>query len=147
MTSPTSRAAQLPLAAEDLPAVFAARFNSGDARAVAELYEPGAVFVPPTGEPARSPAAIERANAAFLGLGLPIAVRPREVQVTDDGLALLVVDWEIEGTGPDGDRVHVRATATDVARRGPDGRWRYVIDNPFGGVPHAERFDAGRPSN
>ncbi|GAB3144667.1 hypothetical protein GCM10027290_23430 [Micromonospora sonneratiae] len=22
--------------------------------------------------------------------------------------------------------------ATDVGRRGTDGRWRYVIDNPFG---------------
>ncbi|MGW4131104.1 hypothetical protein [Amycolatopsis japonica] len=24
------------------------------------------------------------------------------------------------------------ATATDVAKRGEDGLWRYVIDNPFG---------------
>ncbi|MFH8370832.1 YybH family protein [Streptomyces sp. NPDC018031] len=136
----------LPLAAEELPAEFAARFNTGDARAVQELYEPGAVFVPPAGEPARTPAAIGRANAAFLGLGLPISVRPRDVHVTDDGLALLVVDWEIEGTGPDGEPVRVAATATDVARRGPDGRWRYVIDHPFGGVPAERRFDAGRPS-
>lgn len=135
----------LPLAAEELPAEFAARFNSGDAQAVAELYESGAVFVPPGGPPARTPAAIERANAAFLGLGLPITVRPRDVQVTDDGLALLVVDWEIEGTGPDGEPVRIAATATDVARRGPDGRWRYVIDNPFGGVPAEERIGAARP--
>jgi hypothetical protein len=35
-------------------------------------------------------------------------------------VALLAVDWEIDGT------------AVDVARRGPDGGWRYVIDNPFG---------------
>jgi ketosteroid isomerase-like protein len=35
---------------------------------------------------------------------------------------------------PDGEHVHVDGTATDVARRGPDGLWRYVIDNPFGTV-------------
>ncbi|EFL19641.1 predicted protein [Streptomyces sp. C] len=35
-------------------------------------------------------------------------------------------------TGRDGVPVHVEGTATDVARRGPDGRWRYAIDNPFG---------------
>jgi ketosteroid isomerase-like protein len=44
----------------------------------------------------------------------------------------LIVDWVIDGTGPEGQAVHVEGTATDIARRGPDGRWRYVIDNPFG---------------
>ncbi|MFC0541453.1 hypothetical protein [Kutzneria chonburiensis] len=28
--------------------------------------------------------------------------------------------------------VQVEGTATDVARRGPDGCWRYVIDNALG---------------
>lgn len=46
--------------------------------------------------------------------------------------ALLIVDWSIEGTGSDGNGVDFEGTAADVARRGADGRWRYVIDNPFG---------------
>ena len=57
------------------------------------------------------------------GLGLPITVRPRRVEVAGD-LALLIVDWTV---GED-----ISGTATDVARRGADGCWRYVIDNPFG---------------
>ncbi|MGI8722918.1 MAG: YybH family protein [Geodermatophilaceae bacterium] len=71
------------------------------------------------------------ANARFQGLGLPIDVRPRHVYVADD-IALLIVDWTIDGTGPDGTPVHLQGTATDVARRGPQGTWRYIIDNPFG---------------
>ncbi len=51
----------------------------------------------------------------------------RHAYVVDD-LALLVVEWSVRGAGVD-----LAATATDVVRRGPDGRWRYVIDNPFGG--------------
>ncbi|WP_457027959.1 YybH family protein [Kitasatospora sp. P5_F3] len=51
---------------------------------------------------------------------------------TADEIALLVVDWTITGTGPDGSPVDLTGTATDVARRGPDGYWRYLIDNPFG---------------
>jgi ketosteroid isomerase-like protein len=47
-------------------------------------------------------------------------------------LALLIGDFVIEGTGPDGAPVHQKGTATDVARRGTDGGWRYVIDNPPG---------------
>lgn len=71
------------------------------------------------------------ANARLLGLGLPIDVRPRHVYVSDD-IALLIVDWSIHGTAPDGGDVHVDGTATDVARRGRDGQWRYIIDNPCG---------------
>jgi uncharacterized protein (TIGR02246 family) len=129
----TATAPPHPLAREaaDVPAVFAARFNSGDAQAVAQMYEPDAVFVPPTGGIADSPEAIARANAGFLGLGLPLTVRPRHTYVAGD-VALLVVDWEIAGSGPDGAQVHIEGTATDVARRGTDGCWRYAIDRPAG---------------
>jgi hypothetical protein len=27
--------------------------------------------------------------------------------------------------------MHIEGTATDVARRGADGLWRYIIDNLF----------------
>ncbi len=137
----------LPRTAHDVPYVFAARFNAGDPDAVQEMYAPDAVFVPPDGVPATTPEGIRRANAAFLALGLPITVRPRQVRVAGD-TALLVVDWELgagkgegKGEGADGRGAHgavagpVRGTATDVARRGPDGHWRYLIDSPFGGSP------------
>jgi ketosteroid isomerase-like protein len=112
------------------PDAFAAAFNSGDPAAVERLYEPGGVLVARPGSPVTGP---ERAaaNGGLQGLGVPIEVHPRHVYVADD-IALLVVDWVIEGTGRDGAPVRVAGTATDVARRGPDGSWRYVIDNPWG---------------
>ncbi|MBE3009052.1 DUF4440 domain-containing protein [Microbispora sp. NEAU-D428] len=119
--------------AEDVPAVFAARFNSGVPAAVSEMYEDGAVFVPSPGT-AVTGDGIGRANAEFLGLGVPITVRPRHTYVSGD-LALLVVDWIIDGVDVRGDRVRIEGTATDVARRASDGVWRYVIDNPFGVAP------------
>ncbi|WP_436760980.1 YybH family protein [Streptosporangium sp. V21-05] len=121
---------QLAQRAEDVPAVFAERFNLGDAAAVAEVYESGAVFVPESGSPL-SGEQINAANGRFLALGLPITVRPRHVHTAGD-LALLIVDWVIDGTDRDGRSVRVAGTATDVARRGPDGYWRYAIDSPFG---------------
>ncbi|RFU43144.1 DUF4440 domain-containing protein [Actinomadura logoneensis] len=126
---------------EDVPSVFAERFNSGDLEALAEVYEDGAAFVPTPGTALTGEAALA-ANADFVGLGLPIAVEPRHVYATDD-LALLVVDWVIDGVGPDGVRTHIEGTATDVARRGADGRWRYIIDNPFG----TARGDTDAPSS
>ncbi|MEU9374188.1 DUF4440 domain-containing protein [Streptomyces sp. NPDC048255] len=112
------------------PSVFEAAFNSGSAEAVAAVYEHGAVFVPRAGEPVGG-AELRAANAGFQALGLPISVRPRHTYVAGD-IALLIVDWVIDGKGPDGGHVHIEGTATDVARRGADGLWRYVIDNPFG---------------
>ncbi|MEV4805125.1 DUF4440 domain-containing protein [Nonomuraea sp. NPDC049421] len=115
---------------EDVPLVFAELFNSGDPEKVAQIYESGAVFVPEPGVPLTGQEAYG-ANARFQRLGVPITVRPRHVYATGD-VALLVVDWVIDGTDRDGRPVHIEGTATDVARRGPDGGWRYVVDNPFG---------------
>lgn len=115
---------------EEVPAVFAERFNSGDASALAQVYEDAAVLVPEPGTPVTGPD-LHAANGRLQKLGVPISVRPRHVYRNGD-LALLIVDWVIDGAGQDGRAVHVEGTATDVARRGSDGRWRYVIDNPFG---------------
>ncbi len=114
----------MPLTADpaEHPFVFQAAFNTGSAEILDSLYEPDAVFIRRDG--AQVTGADRRsANGRILALGQPIVVAPRQVRVAGD-LALLIVDWVIEG--------HLAATATDVARRGPDGLWRYVIDNPFG---------------
>lgn len=116
-----------------LPAVFAAAFNSGDPTAVEQVYEDLGLLVPQPGRPVSGPARAA-ANASFQALGAPITTRPRHVYVADD-VALLIVDWSIDGPGADGRPVHLEGTATDVARRGEDGRWRYLIDNPFGTAP------------
>jgi ketosteroid isomerase-like protein len=113
-----------------LPGVFADAFNAGDPDAVEALFEPGAVFV---AEPGRLVSGDERRHATgdFLRLGVPIAITLRHSYVSAD-IALLIGDFVIHGTGPDGHGVHIEGTATDVARRGADGCWRYVIDNPPG---------------
>lgn len=112
------------------PHVFASAFNSGDPAAVERVYESGGLLIPSPGLPTTG-AERARANQRLLDLGLPITVKPRQVYAVDD-LALLIVDWAIDGQGPDGQPVHIHGTATDVARRGPDGLWRYAIDNPHG---------------
>jgi ketosteroid isomerase-like protein len=115
---------------EEVPTVFAERFNSGDAAALAQVYEEGAVLVPQPGVPV-SGSELHAANGRLQKLGVPVSVRPRHVYRSGD-VALLIVDWVIDGIGPEGQSVHVEGTATDVARRGSDGRWRYVVDNLFG---------------
>lgn len=45
---------------------------------------------------------------------------------------LIVSDYTITGTGPDGKRTCSSARGTEVVRRQADGTWRFVIDNPTG---------------
>ncbi|PZS22907.1 MAG: DUF4440 domain-containing protein [Pseudonocardiales bacterium] len=112
------------------PLVFARAFNSGNSDLVEQVYEPAGILVSSPGQPTTGDSRA-LANKALLDLGLPIDVRPRHIYVAED-IALLIVDWTIDGPGPDGQQVHIEGTATDVARRGNDGLWRYIIDNPFG---------------
>ncbi len=46
--------------------------------------------------------------------------------------ALLVADWRFHGTAADGSDVATSGTSIEVARRQPDGNWRYLIDLPYG---------------
>ncbi|MBL1096296.1 YybH family protein [Streptomyces coffeae] len=115
------------------PHAFAAAFNTFDPEALDQVYETDAAFVP---EPGRMVTGAERlrANAEFQRLRVPIRVMPRHTYTVGD-LALLIVDWIVAGTAADGSEVRIEGTATDVARRGPDGLWRYAIDVPFGTAP------------
>jgi uncharacterized protein (TIGR02246 family) len=119
---------------DQLPALFMRAYNAGDIDAVSRLYEPDAAIVP---APGHLVAGADRvaAMADFLtNTPIPITITVREVYVCGD-LALLLGDHVMEGTGPDGNHMRVTGTATDVLRRGADGHWRYVIDNPWGTDP------------
>ena len=105
-------------------------FNRGDGAGLDHLYEAGSVLVPVPGHPVVGPGR-SAANAHLLSLGLPMKASLRHCYVADD-IALLIIDWSIEGTGPDGSEINMAGIATDVVRRGHDGQWRYVIDNPCG---------------
>lgn len=121
------------LGPESLVAAFLAAFAAGDADRLDEVYEADAVLVPRPGAPVTGPDR-PAANRHLLGFGLPMQAAVRHVYQVGD-LALLVVDWSLRGRTRDGVPVDLAGTATDVARRGPDGTWRYVIDNPMGTAP------------
>jgi ketosteroid isomerase-like protein len=107
------------------------RFNSGKVEAMMALYAPEAVFVAKDGRTITDRTEIAAQFQRDMSLGLPLRANVRHVFVGGD-TAQIVVDWSIDGTGPDGEHVHVEGTASDVARRGADGLWRYLIDNNLG---------------
>ena len=54
----------------------------------------------------------------------------RGLQAND--LTLLITEWTINGTEPDGKPINLTGRGTVVLRRQSDGNWLMVIENPWG---------------
>jgi len=63
--------------------------------------------------------------------GAHLTNKPR-LCLTGDGTALVVVDWTLDVTAPDGTRVSPTGTTVSVARRSAGGSWLFTVLNPLG---------------
>ena len=121
----------LPTEPEGVIPSLVERFNSGKVEVMMALYAPEAVFIANDGRTITEHTEIAARLERDLKLGLPLKAKARHVFVGDD-TAQIVVDWSIDGKGPDGKDIHLGGSASDIVRRGADGRWRYIIDNNQG---------------
>ena len=126
-----SKSFPLPTEPEGVIPSLIERFNSGKVEAMMALHAPESVFIANDGRTITDHAEIAARLEQDLRLGLPLKAKVRHVFVADD-IAQIVVDWSIDGTGPDGKQVHLGGTACDVVRRAADGFWRFIIDNNQG---------------
>jgi uncharacterized protein (TIGR02246 family) len=115
---------------EDLHKLFEQMLNSGDIDALADLYAVDG-FLMARGAPARGSREIRQKLAEYIAMKPTIQLATRRVVQAGD-TALLLADWQFHGTRGDGGQVSTSGTSIEVARRQPDGSWRYVIDLPFG---------------
>lgn len=112
----------------ELAALFEKYFNAGDLEALISLYEPAALLFPQPGAAQSGTQAIQDSLGAMIDSGAKIELRTRRVHVVGE-LALISNDATVTGAAPSGDPVI--STSTEIARRGSDGSWRYVIDDPY----------------
>jgi uncharacterized protein (TIGR02246 family) len=105
--------------------------NSGDLESLMPLYEDEAAFATEPGSLAHGAPGIGEALMGFIEMKGKLDIDVTRVLEVDD-LALVIGVWSFDGTGPDGESVHLAASNADVLRRRADGTWRFVIDNPWG---------------
>jgi uncharacterized protein (TIGR02246 family) len=121
----------LPTEPEGFMPSLVERFNSGELSAMMALYAPEAVFIANDGRTMTDHTEIAARLERDLRLRLPLVTNVRHVFVAGD-TAQIILDWSIDGTGPDGKQMHLAGSASDIVRRGADGYWRYLIDNNQG---------------
>lgn len=135
LTNSSSLSAQYTLATtpEGIAASLLEHFNSMDVKVMLGFYHADAILVGQSGESFSGPAAIGAELEKYYSFGLPMQATARNIFVAGD-TAQIVLDWSISGKGPDGKEVNLTGIASDIARKGADGFWRYQIDNPMGTV-------------
>jgi ketosteroid isomerase-like protein len=84
-----------------------------------------------TGEVITGQAELREETVRTVAAGAHLTNKPR-LCLTGDDTALVIVDWTMEVTTPDGTRVSPTGTTTAVARRSADGAWLFTVLNPLG---------------
>ena len=105
--------------------------NTGNLDSLMKLYETNACFASQPGQLAKSAETIRQSLRSFIDLNGKLDLKVKRVLQSSD-LALVISEWSVSGTGPDGKLVNMAAKSADVLRQQADGTWRFVIDNPWG---------------
>jgi ketosteroid isomerase-like protein len=114
---------------EQLHRLFAQRVGDGDLQGLLELYEQDATYVAPDGDSASGCVAIGERLRELLAIAPKITPTGSRLVIAGD-IALMSNSWHMALASADGQQVGFDGASTEVARRQPDGSWRYVIDNP-----------------
>lgn len=102
-------------------------FANGDIDAVMSTYAQEAAVVAEPGKPVQGESAIRAMFASYIEAGAAFTYGPHEIVLAGE-TALHLMKWT--SPQPNGDEASALSVA--VLRRQPDGRWKMVIDHPFG---------------
>ena len=106
--------------------------STGNIDSLMMLYETDACFASQPGQLAKSPETIRQSLRGFTDMKSgKFDLKVKRVLQSSD-LALVISEWSVSGTGPDGKPVNMAAKSADVLRQQADGTWCFVIDNPWG---------------
>ena len=109
-----------------LPFAYADALNAGDADAVLALFHQDATMRTFAGEVLTDREALRAETVNSIAAQARLTNKPRFTQIGGD-TALIIVDWNLEATLPDGTRISPTGTTTAVARRSADGSWRFAV--------------------
>jgi ketosteroid isomerase-like protein len=101
--------------------------SGGDLEAALAQYEAGAALRPWARDPGGEADCVADALIRLMDLRLPLSVRIRAVLPTE-GLALVLGEWHIAGTGPDREPIQLSGAGATLVRRQQGGDWRIAAD-------------------
>jgi ketosteroid isomerase-like protein len=114
---------------EELHELFLARVNARDHEGLMALYADECAGSDLDSNFLPDKATISDFVAGFLGIVRELTSTTRKCLIAGD-IALLSSDWNAVVEPEEGTKVETQGRSAEVARRQPDGSWRFVIDAP-----------------
>ena len=114
---------------EEICRLFQQYMAEGDIDSVLSLYDPEAVFLNQSGE-VKSGEALRQELAPLSAMKAIFDFNIKQV-VQSGNIALMHTEWTVSSP------LKMSAYAIEVARRQPDGTWRWLIGDPFTVGRHA----------
>jgi|SRR5215470_12671268 len=109
---------------EEICQLFQQFMAAGDIDSLLRLYEPEAVILNRSREVQRGTAGLRQQLAPMAAAKINFTYRIDQVLQAGD-IALMHTHWTASGPEP------ISEHAVEVARRQPDGSWRWLIGDPF----------------
>ena len=129
---PQSHLALIP---EDSSRILVDAIERGDIDAVVSLYEPDAILYSKSGRLMHGLDAIRENNLGLIALKPTFTIDFIKATISADGtLATNRMKAELNWTDNDGNSKTGSVDTLEVLRKQTDGSWRYVIDDPYGGM-------------
>jgi ketosteroid isomerase-like protein len=113
---------------EDLGNAYQVAFNARRIDDIMALYDEDAVLVPAPGARVVGLLAIRAAQLVSLGMGGTFSMTFKYCIRSGD-IALMQHEWSWSDATWEGKPTSFCSRTAEVARRRPDGSWRYVIDH------------------
>jgi uncharacterized protein (TIGR02246 family) len=109
---------------EEICLLFQQYMAAGDLDSVMSVYDPEAVFLNQSGEVKKGKEGLREVLAPLAAAKARFDFKIRQVIQSGD-IALMHTDWQVLSPQP------MFTYAIEVARRQPDGTWRWLIGDPF----------------
>jgi uncharacterized protein (TIGR02246 family) len=109
---------------EEICRLFKKYMAEGDLDSVLSIYDPEAVFLNQSGEVKKGREELRKELAPLVALKPVFDFNIRQVIQSGD-IALMHTDWKVSAPQ------ETFQYAIEVARRQPDGSWRWLIGDPF----------------
>ena len=109
---------------EEICRLFQHYMAEGDIDSVLSVYDPEAVFLNQSGEVKKGEAGLRQELAPFAARKAVFNFDIKQVIQSGD-IALMHTEWKVSSPQ------QMSVYAIEVARRQPDGTWRWLIGDPF----------------
>jgi ketosteroid isomerase-like protein len=116
---------------EDLLNSQVKEFNNGNISFLMTLYEKDACFASEAGQVVNDKESIRQAFQGLIDMGGKLDARAKRV-LQAGNMALLITEWSLSRTEPNGKTINLNGRGTIVLRRQADDTWLMVIENPWG---------------